>query len=147
MNTQEHLAAIVRHIDNLLAIAEKRTAGEWNPADEDFPLVYIPLPNAGLNAVSVLFEADWGTLEDASFIASCADNAEAGWRATKAAIEGVLAARSEAYQSWVYISSELRVRAGTEEEYGFPSHLTQVVNAILAAWPIELLNKKNDPRI
>ena len=57
----DHLRAIVAHLDRLLAIAAKRTPGEW----------------AG----------DWNRIRDSQ---CAARNAEAGWRSTKGAIGWLL---------------------------------------------------------
>jgi hypothetical protein len=42
------------------------------------PIIYRKLPDAGPDAVSVLFEADWGTFEDAELIVRLLNFAHAG---------------------------------------------------------------------
>ena len=62
----------------LKRLADAATPGPWfsnsvapgDDQDED-PMVYRSLPNAGEKAVSVLFNADWATDEDAAFVAAC----------------------------------------------------------------------------
>lgn len=70
----DHLRAIDAHLASLLAIAEKRTPGEWKAATE---------------TVWTRHERICGDAEtdDCAFIASCAGNAEAGWKATRAVIK------------------------------------------------------------
>lgn len=66
---QEKLQKIKARCEELLAIAEKRTAGKWDDGNmrEWFAVYTEP--------------------QDAAFIASCAGPAEAGWRATIATID------------------------------------------------------------
>jgi len=84
MTTQEHLNRIKAKCQELLAIAEKRTAGRWSVEPfgnwEEYKID--PHIFSGEPA-----EATGMTLSDAAFIASCAGAAEAGWRATVAAID------------------------------------------------------------
>lgn len=116
MTTQEHLAAIVRHIDKLLAIAEKRTPGEWEIQ-----------PHKGWHKEFNVGPAtiDYDDVDhdeqdaNATFISSCAGNAEAGWRATKHAAE------------WLGFMIE------TGEEF----QVRGLIDTILAAWPVELLKE------
>ena len=81
----DHLRAIDAHLAKLLAIAEKRTPGEWK---HDVPSSD---PNRGLvnlrhsNGVIATFATRSGHL-NLEFAASCSSNAEAGWKATRAAI-------------------------------------------------------------
>ena len=64
----DHLRRIDAHLEHLLDIAAKRTPGEWG-------CVNSPLGGTG--------EQDE---RDEMFVEACAGNAEAGWRATRAAI-------------------------------------------------------------
>ena len=68
MKTQEHLDKIVAKCRTNLALAKKRTPGEWGV----------------LNSLWTARSED-----DADYIAACAGAAEAGWRATIATIEGL----------------------------------------------------------
>ena len=112
MTTQEHLNRIKAKCQELLAIAEKRTAGEWTVNRH---------PTEVIDATSILSEDgqeiccglkwhdDW--MGNGSFIASCAGAAEAGWRLTISMID---------LTEW-------------NDEEGATS------SAIIAAWPQELL--------
>jgi hypothetical protein len=124
MNTQEHLNRIKAKCQKLLAIAEKRTAGEWRilDADDECPGI-----EAGKTSIVI-----WGGeddeagvrtgFNDATFIASCAGAAEAGWRATIAAIDELTALNDE---SCLY--------DGHEGQH------THRLRKLIAAWPKELL--------
>jgi hypothetical protein len=102
MTTTEHLQLIKAECERLLAIAEKRTQGEWVSEGN-----WIGQEHAAIaQTTHYLCESD------ATFIAACAGRAEAGWRATIAAID---------YAETVKFNT---------------GHL---VNIILTAWPIELL--------
>ena len=76
----DHLKRIDAHLANLLAIAEKRTPGEW---EVDQSTTWDQA--RGIHPQIVQRNA-YLTADDAAFIASCAGNAEAGWKATRAAI-------------------------------------------------------------
>ena len=91
MSTQEHLNRIKAKCQELLAIAEKRTAGKWCKSKT---CVGIPAVMQDCRAVALMGIRSNGDALDlrnfecnAAFIASCAGAAEAGWRATIAAIE------------------------------------------------------------
>jgi hypothetical protein len=101
MTTTEHLQLTKAECERLLAIAEKRTQGEWFTDDNLDPALIAP--------------------EDAAYIAACAGRAEAGWRATIAAIDFL----SRPQSSFGHSRSELAM-----------------IEPILAAWPIELLTNK-----
>jgi hypothetical protein len=77
----EHLRRIDAHLASLLAIAEKRTPGEW---EVDQSTTWDQA--RGIHPQIVQRNA-YLTTEDAAFIASCAGNAEAGWKATRAVIK------------------------------------------------------------
>jgi hypothetical protein len=101
MNTQEHLNRIKAKCQELLAIAEKRTQGQWS---QDHLYVDTDDNNNLIKAA--------GNINNAAFIASCAGAAEAGWRATIAAIDVI----------------EL-----------LEAHNGPLATTIIAAWPQELL--------
>ncbi len=109
MTPQEHLEKICTKCRELLAIAEKRTPGKWLLHDGD------AWDQAG---VTIISSRDDGT---SSFIAACAGPAEAGWRATIAAIEGL---------------QECYANASREEDC---NRAYDALNQIIAAWPEELL--------
>lgn len=82
----EHLRKIDAHLERLLAQSSKRTPGKWthNPSSERVITAETSDP---LDAV--IWTGDIGGFtetEDGNFVASCAGNAEAGWKATRAAI-------------------------------------------------------------
>lgn len=115
MTTEEHLNRIKAKCQELLALAEKRTPGKWIAASESV----------------------WGKVEadericdmaggwDPDFIAACAGPAEAGWRATIAAIEMIL--------------SEPSVPDGYSQPC-VDDYMNNLATSIIAAWPEELLS-------
>jgi len=93
MSTTEHLQKIKAKCEQLLAMAEKRTPGNWGLWG-----MSVLASTQGSNEVSkctpvcnTLFrdENSRPRTFDANFIAFCAGSAEAGWRATIAAIDGL----------------------------------------------------------
>ena len=93
----EKLRRIDSHLERLLAIASKRTGGEWYIRNQqreigqsgDFETETWISSNSGDCVTNGwnLEEQDEGNF---TFIASCAGNAEAGWKATRAAIACLL---------------------------------------------------------
>ena len=115
MNIQEHLQKIKTKCQELLAIAEKRTAGKWNATQS-----WVGSENSCI-AATKHFRSDG----DADFIASCAGAAEAGWKATIAAIDDCKP-------------------QPMPEGYCHPDNPvmcenTPLIHDIIAAWPQELL--------
>ena len=95
MTTTEHLQLIKAECERLLAIAEKRTQGEWYAR-----------PRSGPGAITA--EVCYGSIDecitdgtyeidDSAYIAACARRAEAGWEATIAAIERLKLFPSETF--------------------------------------------------
>ena len=86
MNTTEKLQAIRAYCVNALDIASKRTPGEWThevkSTDPNRTLVNL----RHKNGVIATFATRAGHL-NLEFAASCAGPAEAGWKATIAAID------------------------------------------------------------
>ena len=122
----DHLRAIEAHLDRLLAIAAKRTPGEWDASGSKNEVI-------GNNEYGFLAKEEvccspkrnqfWP--ENATFIALCANNAEAGWRSAKAAIEAL---------------KFLSVRTCDESCPGELPHASDVfIDSILAEWPLETL--------
>lgn len=112
----DHLNLIKTHLKALLANAEKRTPGKWESEPQfkneiwcDSEYICDCIDSAEPNAV---------------FIASCAGNAEAGWRSTLAAIA--------ASQRYIERSQSIGDHCGIECANG-------VIETILAAWPLESL--------
>jgi len=116
MDTEEHLKKIVAKCKSLLAGAEKRTLGEWYASHNKSAVYTHHYPKNNQVAYTGFPNGD------ASFIASCAGPAEAGWRATIAAIEGLTL---------------------TCKGFKFPDEdrpdAWNAIQAIIAAWPDELL--------
>jgi hypothetical protein len=85
MSRGKHLDKIVAKCRELLATAEKRTPGKWTAGgryDADYVDKGDDYPFCVLDS------------HDAAYIAACAGLAEAGWRATIAAIESCREIRS-----------------------------------------------------
>jgi len=133
MTTQEHLEKIVTKCRELLAIAEKRTPGKWESGPTS-------QPTQGLLVRGCDRYAKWRAstqmpIEDAAFIAACAGAAEAGWRSTIAAIEGLLLIMADDKVAAKQLSNHFGVDDSLPPEYT-PS---KTLDAIIAAWPEELL--------
>ena len=100
MTTEQHLQKIKAKFESLMAIAEKRTPGEWTlfcnhgerPGIEcgNTSIVIIGLEDRWDDDAGVRGRDEEEAVHNASFIASCAGNAEAGWHATIAAIDFIL---------------------------------------------------------
>lgn len=116
MTQQEHLNRIRARCVELLEIAEKRTAGRWT---QDH--IYVDTDDK-----AVFIKAD-GNSNNAAFIASCAGAAEAGWRATIAAIDTLKPI------------SESEMCADEAHGCDHPIEASEAINAIIASWPLELL--------
>jgi hypothetical protein len=98
----DHLRRIDAHLANLLSAAEKRTPGEWHVATDAHyapgTLCVVGRPDHGQvghvgNCIARVAPPECTTFVDhanAAYIASCAGNAEAGWKATRAAIACLL---------------------------------------------------------
>ena len=114
MTPQEHLQKIKNKCEQLLAIAAKRTPGRWW---EDHPSVFS-------DGNSFIYTDENTPKPDSTFIASCAGPAEAGWRATIAAIDSALHYK-ERFQ-------------GTGDHCG-QECARGSIESIIATWPEELL--------
>jgi len=121
MTTEEHLKRIRARCVELLALAEKRTQGEWEAfqRNEEIGTNYCRITFTDRNSDSL---HGYCGENNATYIAACAGAAEAGWRSTIAAIETLLA---------IQLSDRL-MNTRT-------SHVQSGIDAILAAWPEELL--------
>ena len=83
----DHLRAIEAHLDRLLAIAAKRTPGEWDASGSKNEVI-------GNNEYGFISKEEvccspgrgqfWP--ENSSYIVACSNNAERAWRSTKALI-------------------------------------------------------------
>ena len=121
MTTSEHLQRIKAKCEQLLELAAKRTPGKWiRTSNLATHIICASSENAGNLVCDCPDSSPDGDHfdRDATFIASCAGPAEAGWRATIAAIEW--------YQ---HLSVTVPFREMVKDE----------IDAILAAWPEEIL--------
>lgn len=118
----DHLRAIDAHLDRLLRTPAPKerwgvsNGGHW-------------IENDKRHKVALSYT------ERAPFIAACANNAEAGWRSTKAAIAEIFKSHEAAYEGWVLVCKGLGQESGKYEGYPLPPW----AESILAEWPIETL--------
>ena len=121
-NTLEHLKLIIARIDKLLEQASKRTPGEW----EDKGKVSNTIGKRSIETqeyfICAVDESE-AQQDNATFIASCAGNAEAGWRATRVAIALLFAMCDGAHSINTVMAAE------------------EMGKSILAAFPLELIQK------
>ncbi len=122
MTKEEHLQRIVAKCRELLAIAEKRTPGEWKQG-KDRSVSHMIYGQIGRLAESIGGEVN-RTNANSAFIASCAGPAEAGWKATIVAIERALEC-----ESW---DGQIKVKYIRQDA-------DAILDSIVAAWPEELL--------
>jgi hypothetical protein len=112
ITTTEHLQLIKAECERLLAIAEKRTQGEWERDG------YRVFQNGNEEPLCCLGICN----TDGDYIAACAGRAEAGWRATIAAIDNLELIHEQTdmgeYAAW------------------------DAMQDILAAWPLQILTNK-----
>lgn len=91
MTTAEHLEKIKAKCRANLALAEKRTPGDWIAANLGEATEATVRAESGFIVCTVnQFAASFGDKKDqanAAYIAACAGAAEAGWRSTIAAID------------------------------------------------------------
>ena len=127
MNTQEHLNRVKSKCQELLAIAEKRTAGRWASAHN---VVQTELFAEYIVSCDSLHTTECEDDCNAAFIASCAGAAEAGWKATIAAIDDTLNVDQALSEEVQKITTQMMITANG-----------RMVEQIIAAWPPELLQK------
>lgn len=131
MTRQKHLEAIIAKCRESLAIAEQRTQGKWihdKSRETIGDVTTEDLDNIAQTQERIDVQNNGGRVANniqrdlnAAYIAACAGPAEAGWRATIAAIEGL---------------QECYANASREEDC---SRAYDALNQIIAAWPEELL--------
>ncbi len=132
MTQQEHLSRIRAKCVELLEIAAERTKGNWavEPPDPTSLLVLCG-DDVIISTETIPCEPYHKALErrgaDARFIAACAGPAEAGWKATIAAIDGFIRCKNTANLRGVPFSD------------GVADECERQLNTILAAWPEETL--------
>jgi hypothetical protein len=138
MSTHEHLQKIKVKCQELLAIAEKRTAGEWRLFDVDDGC---PGIESGETSIVIWGEEDDEAgvrtgFNDATFIALCAGAAEAGWKSTIATIDALQDLANQCdYFSDGSPDASPRDKFANELE----GMIDYAINQIIAAWPQELL--------
>ena len=81
----EHLKLIDAHLARLLDIAAKRTPGDYVKLD-----TYVGSKDNHHGIADFCYCGEAENEDNASYFASCAGNAEAGWRATRAAIAHIV---------------------------------------------------------
>jgi hypothetical protein len=131
MTTTEHLQLIKAECERLLAIAEKRTQGEWKlrpPTKDDLP-VFCCRANGEMTAAGAATRNE-SSESNATFIAACAGRAEAGWRATIGVIDSILPYWEDA------LTDSSMCKTGCFSEWNLQAQ------PIILAWPIELLTNK-----
>jgi hypothetical protein len=116
MTTTEHLQLIKAECERLLAIAEKRTQGEWRSTTPRSLRGHLVSGEHGKQVADVHYEGDGVAGYNATYIAACAGRAEAGWRATLDCVNHFL---------WV---------ASIDLETDI-----DLLSVVLTAWPTELL--------
>ncbi len=116
MTQQEHLNRIRARCVELLEIAKHRTPEVWNPSFDTTGFPCVASVKDTRIATTDLSCSRFGVRQDdTAFIASCAGAAEAGWKATITAIDGI-------------------------EEMDETTHPHSFITSnIIASWPTELL--------
>lgn len=125
MTTEQRLTLIRAKCVELLAIAEKRTPGEWI-AKREYVDTIEDGPVLKCNDDSGTYAQD---AKNSAFIASCAVPAEAGWRATIATLDW-LRGFQENVDGW----KDYNGYAGAALY-----HVRHITDAIISAWPESLL--------
>jgi hypothetical protein len=115
MTQQEHLKRIRARCVKLLEIAEKRTPRAWDSGRNW----------VGSDHACVATTHHYSHESDATFIASCAGAAEAGWKAAIAAIDTVAGLQKVPY--------------GWDGDCGASAYADNLTDSIIASWPAELL--------
>ncbi len=132
LTTEEHLNKIVARCRTLLALAEKRTPGRWGNETPS----YRAYAMSGRHCVAeMMTHTSHQRDSDAAYIVACAGAAEAGWKATIAAIEGRLEEREQSWTNWELTAQISSFDAGLKSDYPFHKSL----NAYIDAWPEALL--------
>ena len=127
MTQQEHLNRIRARCVELLEIAKHRTPEVWNPSFDTTGFPCVASVKDTRIATTDLSCSRFGVRQDdTTFIAACAGAAEAGWKATIAAIDSL-----SGYASLTESDNpSVRLIGGDAQD---------AINAIITFWPIELL--------
>ena len=121
MNTTDKLNRIKAKCQEIIALGEKWTQGNWTPDPEGAPPWLIVAGNLMDGGSPVAAQSH--RMEDAFFIAACAGTAEAMARSTIAAIDGL--------QSIGWYSSDGEIHS----DHSHNGRTAQnVINAIISAW-------------
>ncbi len=124
----DHLRRIGAHLANLLSLAEKRTAGRWTIKTQqrelgqsgEFETEAWIAPDDASKCVTNGWNLEDEDGDNFAFIASCAGNAEAGWKATRAVIAHL----------FIFADAGIPMSEPTQA----------LVATILAAFPLEMLD-------
>lgn len=128
----EHLKLLDAHLDILLETAKKRTPGRWKVilSNNATPHLYTDDgswhdgPSGEFVAVMPAeISRSYNSFSNADFIASCASNAEAGWKVTQRQLRTWLGINKTTQSEMLCELSEITLRD------------------ILSAWPLELITK------
>ena len=121
MSPHEHDLAIVAHLERLVAGAKKRTQGRWEgfQRNEEIGTNYFRITFTDRNSDSLY---GYCGESNAAYIASCSENAEAGWLSTIAAIKAL---------NKIHESSDL-----------LDDSAWDALAEIRQLWPIEKLNEQ-----
>ena len=121
MTTTEHLQAIKAECERLLAVAEKRTTGEWTLNTHSSPPQNCNaiIAETGIRICEGLYWNPNGE-NDGEYITACPNNAEAGWKSTIRYID------------------HLADLIATHEEPYYGAAIYES-NKLCEAWPIDLL--------
>jgi hypothetical protein len=126
MTQQEHLNRIRARCVELLEIAKHRTPELWNPSFDTTGFPCVASVKDTRIATTDLSCSRFGVRQDdTTFIASCAGAAEAGWKATIAAIDTVTGLQKVPY--------------GWDGDCGASAYADNLADSIIAPWPEELL--------
>lgn len=124
----EHLRLLKAHLETLLETAKKRAPGEWlAPTDESWNVWEMEGDEVGAHCIAHcgpkrnFARGMSSSVTNAAFIASCAGNAEAGWKSTLAAV--LLIEQLDGY--------DLNIDETT----------SALLDKLVTAWPIETLQK------
>ena len=140
MTSKEYLEKIKAKCQELLEIAEKRTPGEWKSCNGQKGTI---IRRKSANVIGEPQDVArawncWRKYGNAAFIASCAGPAEAGWRATIAAIDSLetIPHSPNCMMNHYYFGNEKRKQQAI---IGCNCRRRDQEQAIIAAWPEELL--------
>lgn len=120
----EHLKRIDAHLERLLEIASKRTPGEWIIGAGRY---LVGLDSDTVEIAEFSKDDDWEIEQRSNmkFIAAAAGNAEAGWRATRAAI--------------AFLEKYNQIQWGWDGDCGASEFADTLTESLLAAFPLESL--------